>query len=64
VNTTKLNVTIYCRIDRNLKRKLAAEVRSQRLKGHGSRESDVTREALVEYFERRQAHRNGKAVAA
>lgn len=54
---------LYCRIDRSLKRKLQGEVRRRRARGLAHAEADVTREALVEYFEWRDKQ-NGTAVAA
>jgi metal-responsive CopG/Arc/MetJ family transcriptional regulator len=51
---------IAVRVDRRIKRRLINEVRARRAKGHGVDRSDVMREALIEYFDRR----NGKAVAA
>lgn len=59
----KFDTMLYCRIDRSLKRKLQGEVRRRRARGLAHKEADVTREALVEYFEWRDKQ-NGKAVAA
>ena len=56
----KFDIILYCRIDRPLKTKLKAEVKRRRRRGLAHREADVTRDALIEYFELR----DGKAVAA
>jgi hypothetical protein len=49
----KFDTMLYCRIDRPLKIKLRKEVRRRRSRGLAHKEADVTREALVEYFELR-----------
>jgi hypothetical protein len=54
---------LYCRIDRPLKVKIRREVRRRRARGLAHKESDITREALVEYFEMRDGQTNGKAAA-
>src|SRR5262249_6699893 len=61
----KLEASIYCRVDKALKRRLAGEVKRRGVRGLASLEADVIREALVEYFEGRDAASNGasKVVA-
>jgi hypothetical protein len=59
----KLSETIFCRVNATLKRKLVAETRRRRARGVRAREADVTREALIEYFELRESPRPPLAVA-
>lgn len=46
----KLSKNIYARVGRELKRRIAVEVARRRKLGHATKESDITREALVHYF--------------
>ena len=57
-----MNMTeqIAVRVDRRIKHRLINEVRARRARGHGVDRSDILREALIEYFDRR----NGKVVVS
>lgn len=56
----KLDQTLYARVPRTLKNKLSAEARRRRAQGHNTKDADILREALVQYFQIRET---GKVTA-
>lgn len=59
-SAAKLDQTIFARVPKHLKRKLEAEAKRQSAQGRSVKEADITRDALVEYFQLRET---GKVAA-